>query len=231
VAIKGKRRTRSRSGRTVATAPRPYLVRPKTPLFRRTGTKVVLVVLAEALVFGLLVLGDAQTDEDAARQEVSEFASLVDAQLYQGGVAQQSFAGPLILPQLGETISQIRTGQAKEADVLENAASWSELATGAADGLAEVQTDRPGLKEARKLMEQGLRLYASLADEVRVAVQLEGRPQKELIDAIGRQLEAAATVFDTGYGMLQEERRKVGLQTQSAVPSGIPGGIPGLPGG
>jgi hypothetical protein len=231
LAIKGKRRTRGRSGRTVAAAPRPYLVRPKTPLFRRTGTKVVLVLLAEALIFGLLVLGDAQTDADAARQDVSEFASLVDAQLYQGGAAQQSFGGPLILPELGQTISQLRAGEAKEADVVENAGSWSEVATGAADGLADVRTDRAGLKAARRLMEQGLRLYAGLADEVRVAVQLEGKPQKELIDTIGRQLEAAATVFDAGYGMLQTERRKVGLPPPSQVPSGIPGGIPGLPGG
>jgi hypothetical protein len=231
VAIKGKRRGRGRAGRAVATAPRPYLVRPKTPLMRRTETKVVLVLLAEALVFGLLVLGDARTDADADRQEISEFTSLVDAQLYQSGAAQQSFAGPLILPQLGETISQIRTGKANVDDVLQSAGSWADVADRAGDGIGDVQADLVGLKQARNLMEQGLRMYAGLADEVRVAVQLEGKPQKELIDTIGEQLEVAATVFDTGYGLLQEERRKAGLETQPALPGGIPGGVPGLPGG
>lgn len=215
----------------MAAAPRPYLVRPKTPLARRTGAKVVLVLVAEALIFGLLVLGDARTDADAARQEISEFTSRVDGQLYQSGAAQQSFAGPLILPDMGEAISQIRTGKAKADEVLQNAASWSDVADRAGQGIGDLRADIAGLKEARNLMQQGLRMYSGIAAEVRVAVQLEGKTQKELIDTIGQQLEVAATVFDSGYGLLQEERRKAGLETQPALPGGIPGGVPGLPGG
>jgi hypothetical protein len=43
----------------------------------------------------------------------------------------------------------------------------------------------------------------------------------------------AATIFDTGYGILQEERRLAGLPTSSSLPGGLPddfGGLP-IPGG
>jgi hypothetical protein len=122
VAIKGKRRGRSRTGRTVATAPRPYLVRPKTPLMRRIGAKFVLVLLAEVFVFALLVMAGAQSDADRRREEISEFTTLVEAQLYQGGAAQQSFAGPLILPQLGEALSQLLADTGNQQELVENTA-------------------------------------------------------------------------------------------------------------
>jgi hypothetical protein len=233
MAIKGKRRGRSRSGRTVATAPRPYLVPPKTPLLRRTGAKVVLVLLAEVFVFALLVMADAQSDADRRREQISEFTSLVEAQLYQGGAAQESFAGPLILPQLGEALSQLQAGGGDQQDLVENTASWSEVAGRAGDGIAEIDTDLAGLKEARNLMEHGLDLYSGLAQQVGLASELEGRSLRTLLETIGRQMVTAATIFDTGYGILQEERRLAGLPTSSSLPGGLPddfGGLP-IPGG
>jgi hypothetical protein len=182
-------------------------------------------------VFGVLVLAGAQSEADREREEISEFTSLVEAQLYQSGAAQQSFAGPVVLPQLGQTISEIGAGRVKEDDVLQNAVGWSDVATRAGEGVGGIEADLAGLKEARHLLEQGLLLYAELADEVRVAVQLEGDPQKDLVDSIEEQIQVAAVIFDTGYGLLQEERRKAGLPTQSALPGGIPGGVPGIPGG
>lgn len=233
MAIKGKRRGRSRSGRTVATAPRPYLVPPKTPLLRRTGAKVVLVLVAEVFVFALLVMADAQSDADRRREQISEFTSLVEAQLYQGGAAQESFAGPLILPQLGEALSQLQAGGGDQQDLVENTASWSEVAGRAGDGIAEIDTDLAGLKEARNLMEHGLDLYSGLAQQVGLASELEGRSLRTLLETIGRQMVTAATIFDTGYGILQEERRLAGLPTSSSLPGGLPddfGGLP-IPGG
>ncbi len=234
MAIKGKRRGRSRSGRTVTTAPRPYLVPPKTPLMRRTGTKVVLVLLAEVVVFALLVMADAQSDADRRRDQIAEFTSLVEAQLYQGGAAQQSFTGPLVLPQLGEAISQLQTGGGDQQGLAEDAASWSEVAERAADGIAGIDTDLAGLREARNLMEHGLELYAGLAQQVGLASELEGRSRRTLLETIGRQIIVAATIFDTGYGALQEERRLADLPTSSSPPGGVPddfGGLPPIPGG
>jgi hypothetical protein len=234
VAIKGKRRTRSRSGRTVATAPRPYLVAPKTPLMRRTGTKFVLVLLGWTLLFGALAMIDAQGDADRRREEISEFTSLVEAQLYQGGAAQQSFAGPLILPQLGEGLSQLQSGEGDVSELAKNTEAWSDAAERAGDGIGEIDTDLAGLKEARNLMEQGLDLYAALAQQVGLVVELEGPSRRPLLETIGQQLVTAATVFDSGYGALQEERRLAGLPTSSSLPGGLPddfGGLPPLPEG
>lgn len=234
MAIKGKRRGRSRTGRTVTTAPRPYLVPPKTPLMRRTGAKFVLVLLAEALVFALLVMADAQSDADRRREQVTEFTSLVEAQLYQGGAAQESFTGPVVLPQMGQAISQLQSGEGEPEDLAENTESWSEVAERAGNGIAEIDTDLAGLKEARNLMEQGLELYSGLAQQVGLASQLEGRSQRTMLETIGRQIIVAATIFDTGYGALQEERRLAGLPTSTSLPGGLPddlGGLPPIPGG
>jgi hypothetical protein len=179
-------------------------------------------------------MADAQSDADRRREEVSEFTSLVEAQLYQGGAAQESFAGPLILPQLGEALSQLQAGQGDQQEIAENAASWSEAAERAGDGIAGVDTDIGGLREARNLMEQGLELYSGLARQVGVAAELEGRSRRTLLETVGEQLTTAATIFDTGYGALQEERRVAGLPTSTSLPGGLPddfGGLPPVPGG
>jgi hypothetical protein len=234
MAIKGKRRTRHRSARTVARGPRPFLVPTKTPLFQRTGTKVLLVVLAEAVVFLVVVLAGAQTESEDRRDQISEFTSLVQAQLFQSGAAQESFAGPVVLPEMGQAISQLSVPGSEGTDqIVENAEGWADVATQAGRNIGALEAEGVGLREARNLMEQGLLLYAELADEVRVAVVLEGRPREELTATIGEQLNLAATIFDTGWGKLQEERRKAGLETQSALPGdlgGLPGGVPGLTG-
>jgi hypothetical protein len=234
MAIKGKRRTRHRTSRAPARGPRPFLVPPKTPLFQRTGTKVALVILAWAVVFTFLVLAGAQTEREERRDQVSEFTTLVQAQLYQSGAAQQSFAGPLILPEMGEAVSQLSAGQAQNPEeIVENAQSWAEVAEQAGQRVGRIEAEGLELKEARNLMQQGLILYSGLADEVRTAAQLEGAIQRQLLVSIGEQLNSAATVFDMGWGKLQEERRKAGLETQSVLPGdlgGLPGGVPGLTG-
>jgi hypothetical protein len=234
MAIKGKRRTRHRTSRAPGQGPRAFLVPPKTPLLQRTGTKVALVILAEAVVFMFLILAGAQTESDERRDQVSEFTTLVQAQLYQSGAAQQSFAGPVILPEMGEAISQLSAGQAQDpGQIVESAQGWAEVTEQAGQRIGQIEAEGLELKEARNLMEQGLVLYSGLADEVRTAAQLEGVIQRQLIVSIGEQLNSAATVFDMGWGKLQEERRKAGLETQSVLPGdlgGLPGGVPGLTG-
>ncbi|HYZ10704.1 MAG TPA: hypothetical protein VE962_02295 [Actinomycetota bacterium] len=231
MAIKGKRRTRSRSGRTVAMAPRPFLVRPKTPLMRRTGTKVVLVLLGWIVVFGVLVMADAQSDADRRREEISEFTSLVEAQLYQGGAAQESFGGPLVLPELGQALSQLQAEEGNPSEVVESSSSWADLAGQAAEGVGGIDVELGGLQEARNLMQRGLDLYAALARQVGVAAELEGPSRRTLLETIGDQMTTAAMIFDAGYGALQEERREAGLPVSTAPAGGLPGGLPGDFGG
>jgi hypothetical protein len=234
MAIKGKRRTRHRSSRSAAGAPRPFLVRPKTPLFRRTGTKVVLVVLAEAVMFVLLALAGAQTEADERRDRITEFGSLVEAQLYREGAAQQSFAGPLVLPELGQAVAELASGEVKDPEAMTaDAEGWAKVAREAGDGLGRIAPGTAELAEARNLMQQGLLLYSALAREIRVAAELEGTQQQQLVETLGEQMNVAAAIFDTGWGKLQEERLEAGLETQASLPGGLgglPGDIPGIPG-
>ena len=235
MAIKGKRRTRHRTTRAPArAAPRPFLVRPKPPLFQRTGTKVVLVVLAEAVVFLLLAFAGLQSEADRRRDQISEFTTLVEAQLYQSGAAQQSITGPLILPELGQTVGQMTAGEVPNPEELvANARSWEDVAGQAGQNLGRIRVEGLALVEARNLMEQGLLMFSAVAQQIQVAAELEGRQQEQLVEGINDQMNLAATVFDTGWGKLQEERRKAGLETQAVLPGdlgGLPGGIPGLTG-
>lgn len=215
----------------MAGAPRSYLVPPKIPLFRRTGTKFVLVLVAEALVFLVLVVAGAQTEADRRRDQISEFTTLVQAQLYQSGAAQQSFTGPLILPEMGQAVAQMDAGQVEDPDqIAESAEGWTDVATGASDAIRQIEAEGLELKEARNLMGQGLAMFAELAAQVRVTVRLEGPDQRELIESINDQMNLSAQIFDAGWGKLQEARRVAGLETQAVLPGDL-GGIPGLPGG
>lgn len=226
MAIKGKKKPKSRSGRAVAAAPRPFLVPPKTPPFRRTGTKVLLVILIEAAVFGALLLAGAQSEEDAYRDHITQFGSLVESALYTSGAAQPLPAGPLVLPELGQTLSQLQAGEAKEKDVLDRAESWSEVTSTAAGDIAKIQAEGVPLTESRRLMQQGLRLYSALAGEIRVAAQLEGDAQTQLVETIGQQYLLAGEIFDAGYQKLQEERRKAGIPTESSPAGPLDPGVP-----
>jgi hypothetical protein len=235
MAIKGKRRTRHRTTRAPArVAPRPFLVRPKPPLFQRTGTKVVLVVLAETVVFLLLAFAGLQTQADQRRERISEFTTLVQAQLYQSGAAQQSFTGPLILPELGQAVAGMGAGQVPDLkELTRNARGWEDVARQAGDNIGRIEAEGLALVEARNLMQQGLLMFSAVANQIQVAAELEGAQQAELVEGINDQMNLAATVFDTGWGKLQEERRQAGLETQSVLPGdlgGMPGGIPGVTG-
>jgi hypothetical protein len=232
MAIKGKRKPKSR-GRVVTTAPRPFLVPPKTPVFRRTGTKVVLVILAEALVFGAVVLAGAQSKEDRERREVDQFTTLVESALYSSGAAQPLPTGPLVLPEMGQALAQLEAGEAKAANVTEQASGWNDVTERAADSIREIQADSVALKEARNLMEQGLRVYAGVAADIPVAFELDGDVQTRFLETIGQQYQVAARIFDSGFGKLQEERRKAGLPTSSGLSGPLQPGLPPdiLPGG
>jgi hypothetical protein len=230
MAIKGKRRGRARSGRTVATPPRPFMVPTKVPLLRRTGAKVVLILIAEAIVFSLLIAADAASDAGRRQERIEEFSTLLNAQLFQSGVAQQTPGGALVLPQMGQAIAQLQSGEADAETVARDAEEWARLAARASEGVATLRTDIAALAGARSLMEQGLLLYAGLADQVGIAVGLDKEAQAELSAVITDQLQVAARVFDTGYGRFQEERLRAGLPLSAPAAPSIPGQIPGAPG-
>lgn len=245
MAIKGKRKPRARSGRVVTAGPRPAYVTPKVPPLQRAGVKLVVALVLEAAIFSLLVGFGEESEGDRQRASIGEFTALIEASLLQAGPAiQPTPGGAFVLPQLGARLTELQGEQPpKEADVIAEAEAWSASVTKAADGVSTVEVPEEGLEpeqvlaltEARNFMDRGLRLYAGLADQFRVAAQIAGDPQRELITSIQNQLPVAAGTFNAGYGKLQRERDLVGLSTTASVPGGgfppggvVPGGVPGF---
>ncbi len=227
MAIKGKRRPKSRSGRVVSGAPRQFIVPPKTPVFQRTGTKVVLVILVEALVFAGLVMAGARSEDQAYRDDISRFTTLVHTALYGTGAAQQLPTGPLVLPEMGQTLSQLQAGEeVNENDVETNAEGWQNAAEQAAGTIEQIETDELALIEAQNMMVQGLRVYSGVAGSLGVAIQLEEDARTPLLEAMGIEYQAGASVFDAGYGKLLEESRKAGLPLSTPALPQEPGLLP-----
>jgi hypothetical protein len=244
MAIKGKKKPKARSGRVVTAGPRPAYVPPKVPLFQRTGTKFLVALIAEALIFALLVGFGEQSRADRQRAQIGEFTTLVEASLSGAGELIQPLpTGAQVLPELPTRLGDLQAGGADPEMLMEEAESWADAMDGAATNILEVQVEyevldtdqRLALAAARDLLERGLQMFSGLAEQLAVAAQIEGEPQEDLIASMQDQLTVAGATFQAGYGQLQEVRRKAGLPTVANVPGGgfpqMPGGIPGAPPG
>jgi hypothetical protein len=233
MAIKGKKRSRGRP-RVVATAPRPYLVPAKTPLMRRKSTQFVLLLLLFGAIAGVATAYRISRDNREHLEAVQAFENQVERPIISGDVGQPTSGRMLILPEMGQAIGQLLGDQGKPEELLKPAEQWEQSATEAADALGRVETDLQELKEARGGMERGLRLYAAIAADLRLALEVGDRTRVRLIRNIGEELAVAAEVFDAGWSKLLVERHRAGLPDPSiGLPPGFPGGgsqIP-LPGG
>jgi hypothetical protein len=239
MAIKGKRKPKARSGRVVTSGPRPAYVRPKVPLFQRTGAKFLVALIIEAALFALVIGFGEESEADRERRQIGEFTSLVEASLNSAGPAIQPLpAGALVLPELGTRLTELQGEEPPSADEIETQAEdWTSGLSRAADRLAQLQVPQEHLEpaqllaltEARNAMERGLRVYVGLVAQLAVAVQIEGDARDELLTSIQQQMAVASSIFDGGYGKLQEVRRQVELPTTGSVPGGgfPPGSAPG----
>jgi hypothetical protein len=230
VAIKGKRKGRSRP-RTVASAPRPFLVAPRTPPLRRRPVQVFLILLVIGAFVALGAGLRASQDSQQRRDEVQQFTSQVDALVANSGVVQPLGPTPIVLPGIGSSIAELRKKEPKDVEsIADQARSWATAASNTADDIGAIQVDDAALKESRELMQQGLEVYASIARQLVVASRLEVEPRVQVLDALEEQTGAAAVVFDFGWGKLTTAQAEAGIQVQPlAPPGGLPGG--GFPGG
>ncbi|MGH2722944.1 MAG: hypothetical protein ACRDI0_01545 [Actinomycetota bacterium] len=213
----------------MAHAPRPFLVPPKTPLFRRRGVQMVLI----ALVWGIFALVGwglrVSQDADRHRADVESFATRVESALAASGVASSLQGGPLILPEMANVAAALREGE-RPGGLAEQVEAWSTGTEDAASAIGAVETDRAELQRARQQMVHGLRLYAVLAREVGVARLLDGPSQRQLLSAMDEQFFLAAELFDGGWGALQAERRKAGTLPPVDPGGGLPPGFELPPG-
>ena len=225
MAIKGKRKGRSRP-RTVAAAPRPFLVPPRTPPLRRRSVQVFLILL---LLGGFVALGfglRASQDSEQRKEAVQQFGSQVEAAFSTSGVVQSFGATPLVLPELPSTVSQLQEREVKNpSKVREQAGTWAKDASELSERIGGIQTESNDLRPARELMEQALALYASIAREIQVAATLDIEPRRALLEPIQQQIEQAREFFDFGWGILTTERQlaEIPVVEQPLVPGLEPG--------
>lgn len=232
MAIKGKGRARG-TRRGVAGAPRPHLVIPRKPLFQRRGVQITLLVVLVSGIAALVWYGLARQRNAerlaAQREEVSSFGTFVEEALRTTRVGQPILTQYLILPELDNAVSQLKSGglNAKRlSELADQARNWSKQARDAADAIRNLQPDLADLKEGRNLMRRALELYAGLADSVVAATVLEGKPRRDLVASVENQLTAAAEVWDTGWGKVTTVKTRLDIPLEPA-PLPQPGGLPG----
>jgi hypothetical protein len=239
MAIKGKRRTRG--GRaSIGAPPRPQFVVPRKPVFQRTGVRVFLILFLLAGIITGIVVGinvrDTNRKKDEARRDVRELQVRLEAAITAEAIGQTESTSPLILPELGQTVSELQGGQIKKGQVKEKKAqleTWSTDAKEAAEKIAllEVGTSEYNteLTDSKNLIRQSLTMYAGLARSISIALDLEGKPRDDLVQNILEQYPTAATVFDTGWRKLQTIRAELGI-SEPIVPAGLQQpGFPGVP--
>src|SRR5918996_5869536 len=110
MAIKGKKKSRGRP-RAVAAAPRPFLVPPKTPLFRRKSVQLLLIILLEGVIAAFAFGYRVSRDNAEMRAAVEGFGTRVDTYLQGQGVAQPIPGSVLVLPQMAQSIAALRSGE------------------------------------------------------------------------------------------------------------------------
>jgi hypothetical protein len=234
MAIKGKKKTRGRP-RVVASAPRPFLVPPKTPLMRRKSTQVVLLLILFGIIAGAAFGYRGVREDRELRAAVEDFSGRVETHLIANQVGQPVGGNVLVLPEMGQAIGQLLGGQGDASQIAKDVKRWERSAAKAADQIRLVETDVPELKEAREGMEQGLLVYAGIAADLGVALRLEGDARDELLQNLGEQLAVGAAIFDRGWSKLLVERHRAGFPDPNlGVEPGFPGGgglPPGFPGG
>jgi hypothetical protein len=240
MAIKGKKKPRSRSPRVVTAGPRPTYVPPKVPLFQRTGAKFLVALVLEAIFFALLVGFGQQSGINRQRENVDEFSKLIDAALTSEGAAIGLTPGSAtILPEfqakLVEVTGEPETRPSRE-DLEASTQPWRDALTRIADRIAEIDVVEEGLEpsqilaltEARTEIERSLRMHLHLTEQLELAPELSETDLAVLAGTITDLASASNTIFNAGYGKIQDVRVRLDL---SVFPSSPTGGIPqpGLP--
>ena len=226
MAIKGKKRSRGGRSRT-GVAPRPKLVVPKKPFFRRTWVRVTLVVLlvlvVSGITFGVIVARRSAAEREAAQQEVTRVGEQLEEALRP--VAQVSGSSMLLLPDLDPTIIEIQGGAARPRRVERLTVGWEEDLGAAIEDLGAIETDRGDLRRAVERIGDGMEMYAVLIQGIRPLLELETQPEvEEAVLALQPELQVAAGTVQSGYLIYLSERVEVGLD------EGTPGFDTQLPG-
>lgn len=235
--IKGK--TRSRARRVVAVAPRPQPVVPKPPPWRRRAflvpfALVLLAATAAAVVVPLRARAAREAREELRRrqaQAVQAFSNAVVAAFPE----DREIVPPdlyFFFRSLDDDLDKLGKGELDPAEARRKASQVVRAAEGAAEELEGIDLDRlvpaeftpgrvagsegPGLMradldEARYLMAQAFRVYATVGTLMRGAAEATGGDRRPLVDRARAAKEQAENLFSRGYLILAQVRARVGI--------------------
>lgn len=232
MAIKGKRRSRGGRAR-VAAPPRPVFVEPKKPLFRRLWFRTLL----GAVLIGLMATAgfffwqerQAAAEAEEAREDVARLGVHIEGALL--GVAQQLGGQLIVLPEMGEALVQIQSGEARERRVRRQAEGWEEALRETDQSLAAIETDRGQIRQAIARLREGLGQFIALAGDIPEILDADDEDERRelAVELATRHQEASATISN-GWLIYQGVRAEVGLEQQAPeMDPNVPPGFPGIP--
>ena len=217
MAIKGKNKSKSRSGKPrsrPASTPRP-VARPaqSDPWYKTMAGQLAIIGVVLALIGAGIWASSARSARAAELEETQE--------------KLRSFTGEVepIVSSVEETIAEMLGAPFNTAnpeviaDLEESADRWAkdmESAAALSEGL--VAPD-PTLEPATQMIQQGMMLYRSAALTYQLVPSEEGKVrQQKLIDRASDQRDAAGRVMGAGLNILDAELREADLGS-SGIPS------------
>lgn len=232
MAIKGKRRSRGGRAR-VAAPPRPVFVEPKEPVFRRlwfrTLVGAVLIGLVATAGFFFWQERKAAAEAEEAREDVARLGVRIEGALL--GVSQQLGDQVVVLPEMGEALIQVQTGDARERRVRRQIEEWEAALRDADDALAAIETDRGQVRQVIARLREGLAQFLAVAADIPEALSVEDEEERQelVIELATRHQEASATI-NNAWLIYQGVRVEVGLeQPAPETDPNVPPGFPGVP--
>ena len=218
MAIKGKNRSKSRSGRPrnrptaavrpVATRSSQHVPWHKTMAGQLTAIIAVLALVGVAIWF-FSARSARAAELEAQQQELRDFTSEIEPIV---SSVQQTLAEMLGAP--FDTSNQDAI-----ADLEESAKQWAEDLEAAAALSEGLVAPKASLEPATQMIQQGMMLYRSAALTYQLVPSEEGSVrQQKLIDRATDQRDAAGRVLGAGINALNLERQEAEL-SDSQIPN------------
>lgn len=234
MAIKGKGRTRS-GRRVISAPPRPQLVVPKPPIWRRRSVQVVAatVVVVGVAVF-LTVFFTARSHKHFKNREIAALRTVSQDFVSALPTGTQRVPPDLfvVYPGLSGDLNNLRSGTLKPADAVTKATDTTLSAGTSQNKIRAINltklipadfdaTTLPGvtgrgmtraqLQEAQAAMVDAFNQYQHLGAIMKLAAAATAAEKAQLIQQAQTMLTQAAATWDRGFRIVLNIRRSLGI--------------------
>jgi hypothetical protein len=252
MAIKGK--TKSRSRRVVAVAPKPPVYVRKPPIWRRpvAWILIVLLVLGGTTIGVLIALSHKHERELKAQTlaAVNSFESVLDAKFPPSPDSRPSQpTGYIVYPTLATDLADVQSGKLKADDAAKKGESLAKSAKASGDAIqalnvtklipenapygevASVHGDgatRIEMTGAITLITHAFRVYASIGSLMKQAAQTTDKAERDAIIAEAKDLLTQAQgMFNEGYQKITNVKGQLETIQPNPFPPAPGGGLGG----